>query len=87
MDKYDAMPVIVINDTILQIISWAGTTIPDALIPLDGRIVNGIKIPDRRNNFIFAADPSNNKIIYSITECVLLKDIENIITNGELNDP
>lgn len=76
MDGYDYINFVLINDTYIQVILWAGTDIPDSLVPLDGRIINGIKLPDHRNNYTCVKNPITNDLIIVIRECVLLKDLE-----------
>jgi hypothetical protein len=80
----EATPFTLINGKALQIMNWSGSVIPDGWVPLDGRTIDGVILPDRRANFIYGTPMDNaadTRTVYVITEIVKLHDL---VMDGEL---
>ena len=83
MDKQDATSFILANGKALQVMLWSGQQIPDGWVPLDGRTVEGVTLPDRRDKFLYATKSSTDyTAVYSLVEMVRLHDLKN--ANGEV---
>ncbi len=85
MDISDATPYTVINGRAIQIMGWSGPEIPDGWVPLDGRTIHGVTLPDHRNKFLYGTGKNASECptpaIYPLIEIVRLHDL---VVNGEL---
>ncbi len=83
------MEFIVINGKALQILLWASSDIPEDYAPLDGRTIEGITLPDRRDKWLSGGDPAKAYPDYIVLrEVVRMHDLKdptgNIIIKGVL---
>ncbi|MCK9571383.1 hypothetical protein M0R72_20710 [Candidatus Pacearchaeota archaeon] len=85
MDANDAIPVAIINGRALQIMWWSGPDIPGGWVPLDGRTIDGVTLPDRRTRFLSGTGENvaecPKQVFYQLIEIVRLHDL---VVDGEL---
>ena len=75
MDRFDCMKFVVINGKAVQVVIWNGNEVPDGLIPLDGRIVNGITLPDHRDKVLYTKSEDSDEALVILRECISRRDL------------
>jgi hypothetical protein len=81
MDSVDCMKFVVINGKAVQVVIWNGNEVPDGLIPLDGRIVNGITLPDHRDKFLFTKNEDSDEAIVILRDCIMRCDLLEVMND------
>lgn len=81
MNMCDCMKFVVINGNAVQVVIWRGNEVPDGLIPLDGRIVNGITLPDHRDKVLCTKSEDSDEAIVILRECILRRDLLEVMND------
>ena len=81
MDRFDCMKFVVINGNAVQVVIWSGNEVPDGLIPLDGRIVNGITLPDHRDKVLYTKSEDSDEAIVILRECIMRRDLLEVMND------
>jgi hypothetical protein len=81
MDRFDCMKFVVINGKAVQVVIWNGNEVPDGLIPLDGRIVNGITLPDHRDKVLYTKSEDSDEAIVILRECIMRRDLLEVMND------
>jgi hypothetical protein len=81
MDRFDCMKFVVINGNAVQVVIWRGNEVPDGLIPLDGRIVNGITLPDHRDKVLYTKSEDSDEALVILRECISRRDLLEVMND------
>ena len=82
-DPFDHVPFVVINGKAVQVVIWSGIEVPAGLIPLDGRIVNGMTLPDHRDKSSCTKIEGSDEyeFIIMLRECILRRDLLEVMND------
>ena len=80
-DPFDHVPFVVINGKAIQVVIWCGNEVPDSLIPLDGRIVDGIALPDHRDKFLCTKSEDSDEAIVILRDCISRRDLLEVMND------
>ena len=81
MEQFDCLEFVVINGKAIQVVIWCGNEAPDGLIPLDGRIVDGIVIPDHRDKFLCTKNEDSDEAIVILRDCISRRDLLEVMND------